>query len=62
MDTQFLISLLLDPFADEPNVAPKPVNVDECLCGQPIPDYGGFEMCEECNDRITSKYGFDPQP
>jgi hypothetical protein len=65
MDTQFLIDLLTtpDPFADEPKVdAVKVDDTDYCLCGQPCNWERCFEMCDECNDRITSKYGPDPMP
>jgi len=70
MDTQFLIDLLTmpyrDPFADEPKPCPDEDDFmagapDTCSCGEPITSLG-FEMCDECNDRITSKYGFDPMP
>jgi len=65
MDTQFLIDILTmpyrDPFADEPKQA-KADDTDRCLCGQPCNWERCCEFCDECYDRMTSKYGFDPQP
>ena len=64
---QFLIDLMTDVFRPESGVmhvktsSPRPVGAavmmyGVCSCGEPI-TCKFWSICEECNDRLWSKYG-----